>query len=29
MIGTDALNASGILQRGRRVALVKDGEWQF
>lgn len=29
MIGTDALNAFGITQRGRRVALVKDGEWQF
>jgi aminopeptidase len=29
MIGTDALNAWGITQNGRRVALVKDGEWQF
>ena len=29
MIGTDALNAWGITQRGRRVALVKDGLWQF
>ena len=29
MIGTDALNAWGITQSGRRVALVRDGEWQF
>jgi len=29
MIGTDALNAWGVTQRGRRVALVKDGAWQF
>jgi aminopeptidase len=29
MIGTDALNAWGITQAGRRVALVRDGEWQF
>ena len=29
MIGTDALNASGVTQSGRRVALVSDGTWQF
>jgi len=29
MIGTDALNAFGITQSGRRVALVADGAWQF
>jgi aminopeptidase len=29
MIGTDALNAWGITQTGRRVALVLDGAWQF
>jgi aminopeptidase len=29
MIGTDALNAWGITQAGRRVALVADGAWQF
>jgi aminopeptidase len=29
MIGTDALNAYGITQSGRRVALVRDGAWQF
>jgi aminopeptidase len=29
MIGTDALNAWGITQAGRRVPLVLDGTWQF
>jgi aminopeptidase len=29
MIGTDDLNADGIRQNGRRVALVKDGLWQI
>jgi aminopeptidase len=29
MIGTDALNASGVTQSGRRVALVSNGTWQF
>jgi aminopeptidase len=29
MIGTDALNADGVTQSGRRVPLVADGEWQF
>jgi aminopeptidase len=29
MIGTDALNAWGVTQPGRRVALVRDGAWQF
>jgi aminopeptidase len=29
MIGTDALNASGITQSGRRVPLVSDGTWHF
>jgi aminopeptidase len=29
MIGTDALNAWGVTQAGRRVALVRDGAWQF
>jgi aminopeptidase len=29
MIGTDALNAHGVTQSGRRVALVADGAWQF
>ena len=29
MIGTPALNAFGVTQRGRRVALVADGAWQF
>lgn len=29
MIGTDALNAYGITQTGKRVALVRDGLWQF
>ena len=29
MIGTDALNAWGITQSGKRVALVQDGQWQF
>jgi aminopeptidase len=27
MIGTDALNAFGVTQSGRRVPLVKDGRW--
>jgi aminopeptidase len=29
MIGTDALNAWGIAQSGKRVPLVLDGAWQF
>lgn len=29
MIGTDALDAWGITASGRRVALVRDGAWQF
>ena len=29
MIGTDALNADGITQAGKRVPLVTDGAWQF
>ena len=29
MIGTDALNAFGVTQTGRRVPLVADGAWQF
>jgi aminopeptidase len=29
MIGTAALNAHGLTQSGRRVALVTDGAWQF
>jgi aminopeptidase len=29
MIGTDALDADGITQSGRRVALVAGGVWQF
>jgi aminopeptidase len=29
MIGTDALNADGITQAGKRVPLVADGIWQF
>jgi aminopeptidase len=29
MIGTDDLNADGIRQNGKRVALVKDGTWQI
>jgi aminopeptidase len=29
MIGTDALEADGIRQSGKRVALVTDGEWQI
>ena len=29
MIGTDALDADGITQSGRRVALVSDGTWCF
>jgi aminopeptidase len=29
MIGTDALNAFGVTQAGRRVPLVTDGAWQF
>ena len=29
MIGTDALNAHGVTQSGRRVPLVLDGLWQF
>jgi aminopeptidase len=29
MIGTDALNAYGVTQAGKRVPLVRDGAWQF
>jgi aminopeptidase len=29
MIGTDALNADGITQSGKRVPLVTDGTWRF
>jgi hypothetical protein len=29
MIGTNALDAWGITRAGRRVALVRDGAWQF
>src|SRR4051794_19363329 len=29
MIGTDALDADGVSQSGRRVPLVADGTWQF
>jgi aminopeptidase len=29
MIGTNALNADGITQTGKRVSLVSDGSWQF
>jgi aminopeptidase len=29
MIGTDALEASGVAEGGRRVPLVKEGEWQI
>jgi leucyl aminopeptidase (aminopeptidase T) len=29
MIGTAELNADGIRQNGRRVALVADGTWQI
>jgi len=29
MIGTDALNAEGVTQSGRRVQLVSDGTWRF
>jgi aminopeptidase len=29
MIGTDALDAWGVTRSGRRVALVRDGAWQF
>jgi aminopeptidase len=29
MLGTDDLNADGIRQNGKRVALVKDGLWQI
>ena len=29
MIGTDALEATGVTQKGRRVPLVADGLWQF
>ena len=28
MLGTDALDAWGVRQSGRRVPLVRDGEWQ-
>jgi aminopeptidase len=29
MIGTNALNADGIAQSGKRVSLVSDGTWRF
>ncbi|HEY6960970.1 MAG TPA: aminopeptidase [Gaiellaceae bacterium] len=29
MIGTDALNAWGVTQKGKRVPLVLEGAWQF
>jgi aminopeptidase len=29
MIGTDALEATGITKSGRRVPLVRDGAWQI
>jgi aminopeptidase len=29
MVGTDALNADGIRQSGKRVSLVADGAWQI
>ena len=29
MIGSDALNAFGVTQKGRRVPLVSDGAWRF
>ncbi len=29
MVGTDALNAFGVTQTGRRIRLVSDGAWQF
>jgi aminopeptidase len=29
MIGTDALNATGVTQSGRRVPLVREGAWCF
>jgi aminopeptidase len=29
MIGTDALEATGVTQSGRRVSLVLEGVWQF
>ena len=29
MIGTDALEAVGVRQSGKRVALVRDGLWQI
>jgi aminopeptidase len=29
MLGTDDLNADGVRQNGKRVALVKDGLWQI
>ena len=29
MIGTNALNADGITQSGKRVSLVSDGSWRF
>jgi aminopeptidase len=29
MIGTNALNADGITQAGKRVSLVSDGAWQL
>jgi aminopeptidase len=29
MVGTDALNAFGVTQKGRRVPLVSDGSWRF
>ena len=29
MIGTDDLEATGVTEKGRRVALVRDGAWQI
>jgi hypothetical protein len=29
MIGTDALDAVGVTQSGKRVSLVSDGTWCF
>jgi leucyl aminopeptidase (aminopeptidase T) len=29
MVGTDALDAWGVTHTGKRVALVRDGQWQF
>jgi aminopeptidase len=29
MIGTDALEATGVTEKGRRVTLIRDGTWQL